>query len=1704
MICGTFFSVLPAAESTTHVRASYTQFFRTKLISMNATFATGRQENLSMESRGETVLGSNRLELYKLVAAAGSKKSAKEESWPLWLPTPFRVFVSCNLCAEGVSGAEADGAAADQFIVSGFLNSLIDMLSNLDDLLQQDSDEEARMCLEEEIPLSLLDARLVVGACARLPDLEQVGFLDRFLDCVNMNLTDVSGNTELLEDRGVSSFLARVVTTASHVATLVGCPPEYKRNIQRSLCDSFSRRLTTWGSADKHAPHITFMGILSNWETTDLPSQILSNDALPGSLFPKLQQMIDTCFNLGFKSIAADNGHLLYAAWNAHGKNSLWNPVKDQLGISTISIDRPTSAVLTIRNDLCFVQRRIRSDQGVLAKTSISKSLDRNLGAGSPRNIVDNLKVLVEKGSENINRFLDSMRKGDGSPISAESCALLQSLCVCVSFGISMLSVTETSFFAELMNRQVQLHRPRGYSTDSERVDSDADSGCSNDARVNASERLAEVCRAVGAVPAHPDWLDSSCSLRYGVTRAEVRGLATTAIRAMTRLAKASVKERSNYIRLVLDDGGCRSSCSDFFLESTSLLHTLSGSIESVEYDGALEAIASFCSIELETAKTLVSGLDTSLRTAASDSWCANASQQIIGEMHSLVQTQLILPSEIGTSEFRGTGDWEIAQAISILSGVCDHNNEKDSRLLMSSRWTSMAMSTLEWMVPACALVRFSLQTEGKVHPLKSLTYSVEDYLLQAENTVEGVNTSTRLIGNQCDSIFEAVGLLSCPITSKERASQALASHLIGTVREFRNLSRAGKMLPAMRILSKVLHGRVQSQGDEPLLTTLVSGVLTCLKGTDGNAPEWPLTRLLAACSHRANLEINTLAFGKLKMADIVVTEAKSWHRDGSRFDFDLTNFVFESISALSGLLRQPSLLTRGGMRYAGAVLASLSIAERRSGMDLKLNSFIVRSISETPGSFFQAVLSSGDKNLQEDHLLLHDLSSICAAPFFAANTQYLGPFANALSDVLLAIVEGYKNGGVPQGILNLWFLCGTYSSKLDEIGGKLLASKITGPGGVSAAHSFATFISSLASALTKTAATTETSPSEDSTETKLCSFVIKEGFQEQHWYNCRTCGLTGEKGCCSNCARLCHNGHDVVYARFSSFFCDCGHDSTKSRSETSQDCKCLIPVSKGALILPEKKPDTLFEGPRNVSETVACARSAASLFRERSQKSLKRVRTAASKNGWAVEVSEAVTEAVDRWRSSRLNSDDCCPVFPATIEAPVPQCAELDNFFTLHVSKQGTIEVMSTTEESRRSRCLMAADSRGRVVLCEGSRMRFFSIASMANKSFASDPLDFSHSDIPFLKATVHDMNDVNGLRISTYNECHLMAWSKNEACVFVLQPSWEGVLKRVELPLPSSLDASETITKCEWLPEIDGFACVGMKDCCRVFRLSETGPSAVVEVKMSAPLGRRKIKDFAIVPRYKGYTVLGWKMFILVDQGELYETELNKDNLHGDAVTEVTVVESGRIAIPHLREGDAGERLDYLEQGGLLICQSSKSAAVAFSLENGKVTKTLHVLAPNLTKSRDPSTEISGPYTHWRCVEKVSIGDNGPAWSLFCVGRTRGSLESVLLELDMRQSPSLKASSPLTGICEGFVAFSLPIVESDMKPFDLSASKSLSERIGFSILTSSGILASFIEMGPDEDILSNPREQQPVLVFEKLLKARSELLSFQVDGVG
>ncbi|XP_052722001.1 E3 ubiquitin-protein ligase UBR4-like isoform X2 [Crassostrea angulata] len=75
----------------------------------------------------------------------------------------------------------------------------------------------------------------------------------------------------------------------------------------------------------------------------------------------------------------------------------------------------------------------------------------------------------------------------------------------------------------------------------------------------------------------------------------------------------------------------------------------------------------------------------------------------------------------------------------------------------------------------------------------------------------------------------------------------------------------------------------------------------------------------------------------------------------------------------------------------------------------------------------------------------------------------------------------------------------------------------------------------------------------EESLNNKLCTFTItQKEFMNQHWYHCHTCKMVDGVGVCTVCAKVCHKDHDLTYAKFGSFFCDCG-------AKDDGSCKALV-----------------------------------------------------------------------------------------------------------------------------------------------------------------------------------------------------------------------------------------------------------------------------------------------------------------------------------------------------------------------------------------------------------------------------------------------------------------------------------------------------------------------------------------------------------------
>jgi hypothetical protein len=1107
------------------------------------------------------------------------------------------------------------------------------------------------------------------------------------------------------------------------------------------------------------------------------------------------------------------------------------------------------------------------------------------------------------------------------------------------------------------------------------------------------------------------------------------------------------------------------------------------------------------CGVDVDLAKLLIYGHSIGLRTSSSDFWSPNAAQRVIGAMHGLLQGQLVLPSEIGASELRASGDWEVALAKSLLSGFFDINDESNKSTFELNRWSHMTQSALEWMVPACALLRFSLQTTGgKPHPLKSLECSIDEYLAQENDLTEPPSPGSRLHPPQREEVLDTLRILSNPVISGEKPCEAIAFHLLADRRGYKGLVHSGMTIDAVRVISALLN---HPEGGLPAVGTLATAMVECMKSGRGADAATATTRLLASFAHGAKLDVNTTALGKVELTDIVSQGKKAGFGERKSSVAAVSKFAGDAIAALTGLLVSDLFELQPVKEFAAAVLARLSRMERNGDMKPKLNRLISQSIVNASPLSIKRLFRSAREDDDVDERILIDVADIFAAPFFSDPLEYrdLRSISEALPSVLQELSPG--NAKVPRGFLNLWFLCGTYTSSLNDIGESLLQAKNYEP---ELANNFITFASGLESHLSRVSGGAEIlRTSEKSTEGRLCSFIVQEGFQEQHWYNCRSCGLVGEKGCCSTCALRCHHGHDVVYARFSSFFCDCGAESSKARDESNRSCRCLALAGEDIIILPSAgDAGHVF----SVSNSKSCTEIATRLFRPKAQQALLKLRHGTARSGWVSTVVESLRSQVHEW----INARDAVETQSVLLERDplIPiECVALDDLCVLHCSKSRAFDIPPISEALRQRRTIMAADGRGRMVLCEGSILRFFAVSTMINSSFANDPKNFLRDEVPTFGSMSHDLKDIVGLRLCNQNEAHLLAWSPNFVRVYAVRPTWDGISEQIQLPVHEM--SSSALISCEWLPGVEGFLAVCSKKRLQIFGLKQAAANSAVVVLVGAN-SQNQIADFAIVGKYEGHSLLGWKVFVLLESGGLREMLVTLDDLSDDETTMPLLDCSNRVDLlgdTMSSEPGTGQHVDFIAKGSILVCQTSKWGAVGCRLSGaGDVERRLFTIPSSLPLSAgrycSRNGHVDGPYTHWQSFSSDMDGDV-PVIHLCCAAKVRGVPEFILFHFELGEdSFSMKASAEFQGSVAGLTVCTVPWIGKSESPFNLALSRPRREGVVISLLASTGRFASFTQQSQTPDLRANVYQEPPVLTFETLRKiSPADSLAFHVDGV-
>jgi len=447
----------------------------------------------------------------------------------------------------------------------------------------------------------------------------------------------------------------------------------------------------------------------------------------------------------------------------------------------------------------------------------------------------------------------------------------------------------------------------------------------------------------------------------------------------------------------------------------------------------------------------------------------------------------------------------------------------------------------------------------------------------------------------------------------------------------------------------------------------------------------------------------------------------------------------------------------------------------------------------------------------------------------------------------------------------------------------------------------------------------------------RACSFVLRSGFHAQHWYNCYTCGLVWDKGCCTLCALTCHCGHEVAYSRHSSFFCDCGAEVASAVDENRVTCKCISPLSsedankmfdcdiaKSFLAKPKSESPTTFisskfETTVDSAKLVSVHDIAALAFPIKAAMAMQKFKDAADnskwtsllfqllgnlnfpaeENDWSTMIDFGQGFGIGHEKESnshesltsklRSRSGKVISVDRITGMALVPIRAARSGAFNVKLSLDTTTDRLKRAVLLKNgvNRNILACDSRGRFILAEPCSLLFCSALPTVNMTFIPDAIEnlSARSQMNILGSATVKFNIV-GVKLCIENERHLVVWGVSEALVAILSPHCDSIERSIDLKIDLDRNEGEAdfLIKCEWIPGSQFTVAVVCGTAIKVFDIRQTennraAPSVSYSLAQDAI-----VRNVAFVPYHE--TPLNLiKLYILLDTGRLHAVEMRFD---------------------------------------------------------------------------------------------------------------------------------------------------------------------------------------------------------------------------------
>eukprot|EP01105_Mastigella_eilhardi_P001440 TRINITY_DN1173_c0_g1_i1.p1 TRINITY_DN1173_c0_g1~~TRINITY_DN1173_c0_g1_i1.p1 ORF type:complete len:2168 (+),score=563.64 TRINITY_DN1173_c0_g1_i1:2610-9113(+) len=414
----------------------------------------------------------------------------------------------------------------------------------------------------------------------------------------------------------------------------------------------------------------------------------------------------------------------------------------------------------------------------------------------------------------------------------------------------------------------------------------------------------------------------------------------------------------------------------------------------------------------------------------------------------------------------------------------------------------------------------------------------------------------------------------------------------------------------------------------------------------------------------------------------------------------------------------------------------------------------------------------------------------------------------------------------------------------------------------------------------------------------KSCTYVqTGKNFSEQPWYFCYTCGLVTSEGCCSTCVKVCHKGHDVAYARFSKFYCDCGAGHCK--------CQCLAPRERKKV--PATTPQITEE--QRPAILALLAKDGAPLLTQ----ILNFLEASLAASQRAAPGGQAGLPLRQRLWTQSAKRASASPSSPQG-DGPLFKIRRAMKAGTFDVKLRGDgsgspRDVMALVTAGSVARCVVCATCQGYVIVAENGKLSVVGIEKLLEDGPSLDKTvlhTHCKTNVPFA---------VVGLRLNPRNDRHLAVFGLHECRVLVFGASYVDIRSQLAVQLGlDSYPGSPFLIDAMWVPGSEVHLCVVASAFVKIYDLSKDAVSP--ELHFSRPVPLRSATFVELPDSRLALVVLAGRELFLVDF-------LLGVALGGD-------VPWRRVALPPaLREDSrAPVYVHYATQlGALLVCCEDQS---------------------------------------------------------------------------------------------------------------------------------------------------------------------------------